>query len=110
MIDKKWLRYQAILFSKKHKVEFDEAYEQVMNDPQLGKANEFLKCTICGVLVKGKNLSFHQNRHIPVQKIKWRNIPIIKQQIARKKRLTKLAGKPKTQIVSGGLPSLGKKK
>lgn len=66
MIDKKWLRYQATLLSKKSGLGFDKAYEQVINDPQLGKADEYLQCPACGVRAKGKNFSSHlKNIYLP---------------------------------------------
>jgi len=110
MVDEKWLRYEAMLLSKRDGIGFDEAYEQVKNDPALGSAEEFLSCPTCGVSVKGKNLATHLKNHPSGPKIRWGQIPIIKQQKEEKKKMKKLAGKPQTQIVSGGLPSLGKKK
>lgn len=110
MGDEKWLRYQATLLSKKQSLIFDKAYKQVVNDPQLGKSDEFLQCPTCGAYAKGKNFSSHLKKHIPTKKINWGNIPLIKEQIDKKRQLAKLAGKPKAKIVSGGLPSLGKRK
>ena len=110
MTDDKWLRYQAMKLSERKGISIEDALEQVKNDPELGKANEVFRCPDCGVEVKGKNLAAHMKKHPSGPKIKWGRIPIIKEQKKKKKRLKELAGKPETKFVSGGLPSLGKKK
>ena len=110
MIDEKWLRYEAMLLSRREGIAMDEAYEQVRNDPALGMADEFVSCPTCSAAVKGRNLKAHMKKHSFSPKIKWGQIPIIKQQREKNKQLKKLVRKPQTQIVSGGIPTLGKKR
>ena len=110
MIDKKWLRYQAMKLSKRDGIGIDEAFERVNNDPELGKAEELIECTECGIQVKGKKLAAHMKKHHKGPKIRWGRISIIQEQRARRKRLKKLVDRPNIKIVSGGLPGLGKKK
>ncbi len=109
MIDNKWLRYQASILSKREGITFDEAYKRVQNDPVLGKAEEFVTCPVCDVELKGKNIQSHMQKHSVWPKINWNRIPIIREQRKEKKRLKKIAGKPDMKVMSGGLPSLGKR-
>ena len=109
MVDKKWLRYQAVVLAKREGISLEDALERVMNDPALGRAEEPMTCPICDTIVKGKNLESHMKKH-PGPKIKWGKIPVINEQRKEKRKIRGVAGRPKTHFVSGGLPGHGKKK
>ena len=109
MVDKKWLRYQAVVLAKREGISLEDALERVMNDPALGRAEEPMTCPICDTIVKGKNLESHMKKHHG-PKIKWGKIPVINEQRKEKRKIRGVAGRPKTHFVSGGLPGHGKKK
>jgi len=108
--DPKWIRYQARLRAQKAGIPFDDALEELENSPQYGKAEEWFECPECKIQVKGKNLEAHMKRCVPGKKISWNSIPLIKKQKEERRRVKGAAGKPETKILSGGLPSLGKKR
>jgi len=109
LINNIFLKHQAHLLSKKEGICFDEAFELIKNDTMLGKSEQFSRCRICDTGMKGKNLAKHMEKH-HAPKIRWGRIPIIKKQREEKRKLRNVAGKPKVRFISGGLPSLGKKK
>ena len=108
--DPKWLRYQARLRAQKTGVSFDKALEELENSAQYGKSEEWFACSECKTKVKGKNLETHMKQCVPGKKISWNSIPLIKKQKKERRKVQGISGKPETKILSGGLPSLGKKR
>lgn len=108
--DEKWLRYEAAALARRNEITMDEALGILFADPRNSNPEGFVACPDCGVKVKGKNVACHQEKHRKGPKINWGEIPIIKKQRNERKRITNAVGKQKINIVSGGAPSLGKKK
>lgn len=109
-MDEKILRYEASNLARRKGLTFDEAKSKILAGSDSSALKELVECSVCGVMVRKKNLSKHSKKHEKPRKINWNNIPIIAEQKAERRKIKAAAGKPKVKIVSGGSPGLGKGK
>lgn len=109
-MDKKRLRYEASNLALREGLTFAEAKAKILADLDFSSSKSLVECSVCGTMVRKKNLAKHSKKHQKPRKINWNNIPIIAEQKAAKRKIKAAAGKQKVTIVSGGAPGLGKGK